>query len=174
MLRNTGLILRRHPLTETSLIITWLTPDHGIQRTVARAALRRTSPFFGQLDLFFTSELAWVPSRSSDLHALREVRLLDARLPLRSSHRKLEVAAWFTHLILACTEPETPAPEQHLLLSRALDHLRDHAPQPRLLDRFEARLAWLLGLGQATAEAPALPRLAQLFPLQTKRRPVSL
>lgn len=172
MLADTGLILRRQRLSETSLILTWLTQEHGLQRTAAKAALRPKNPFFGQLDLYFSCELCWFASRSTDLHTLKETRLLAARLPLRSHHRKLEIAAWFTHLILACTEAETPAPEQFHLLTLALDYLAEHPPQRRLLERFESRLSRILGLGSGHDPQAALARLEALFALQIRRRPV--
>ena len=41
MIQNaTGLILRTRPLTETSLIVHWLTPDFGRIATVAKGARR--------------------------------------------------------------------------------------------------------------------------------------
>ena len=48
-----GIILRTRPLTETSLIVHWLTADHGRLSTVAKGAKRPKSPFRGKLDLFF-------------------------------------------------------------------------------------------------------------------------
>ena len=41
----TGMILRTRPLTETSLIVHWLTPDFGRIATVAKGARRPKSPF---------------------------------------------------------------------------------------------------------------------------------
>ena len=48
----TGLILRIRPLTETSLIVHWLTPEFGRVATVAKGARRPKSPFAGKLDIF--------------------------------------------------------------------------------------------------------------------------
>ena len=53
----TGLILRTRPLTETSLIVHWLTPDFGRIATVAKGARRNQSPFLGKLDLFYRGGL---------------------------------------------------------------------------------------------------------------------
>ena len=38
--RTTGLVLRTRPLTETSLIVQWLTRDFGRVATVAKGARR--------------------------------------------------------------------------------------------------------------------------------------
>jgi DNA repair protein RecO (recombination protein O) len=48
----TGLIFRTRSLTETSLIVQWLTPHLGRLATVAKGARRVKSPFHGKLDLF--------------------------------------------------------------------------------------------------------------------------
>src|SRR5207302_4043038 len=71
----TGLILRTRPLTETSLIIHWLTPDLGRIATVAKGARRPKSPFRGKLDLFYLADFSFSRSRRSELHNLREVNL---------------------------------------------------------------------------------------------------
>ena len=42
--RTSGLVLRTRPLTETSLIVQWLTPDFGRLSTVAKGARRSKSP----------------------------------------------------------------------------------------------------------------------------------
>ena len=58
MIQNaTGLILRTLPLTETSLIVRWLTPEFGRISTVARGARRPQSAFHGKLDLFYEADL---------------------------------------------------------------------------------------------------------------------
>ena len=41
----TGIILRTRPLTETSLIVHWLTPELGRLATVAKGARRHKSLF---------------------------------------------------------------------------------------------------------------------------------
>src|SRR5882672_10591109 len=78
-----GIILRTHPLTETSLIVNWLTPEFGRISTVAKGARRPKSPFLGKLDLFYEADLSFTRSRRSELHTLREVSLRDPHPALR-------------------------------------------------------------------------------------------
>ena len=56
--RTTGLVLRTRPLTDTSLIVEWLTRDFGRIATAARGARRAKSAFRGQLDLFYLADLS--------------------------------------------------------------------------------------------------------------------
>ena len=81
--RATGLVLRIRPLTDTSLIVQWLTRDTGRLATVARGARRPKSPFRGQMDLFYLADLSYAHSSRSELHQLREVRLLESHAALR-------------------------------------------------------------------------------------------
>src|SRR5215510_5961861 len=124
------LILRTRPLTETSLIVHWLTPDFGRLATVAKGARRPKSPFRGKLDLFYLCEFTFVRSRRSDLHTLREVSLRETHSALRRELGWLEQATYATELLEQTTETETPLPDFFELLAGFLRHLPDHAPQP--------------------------------------------
>src|ERR1700687_5232239 len=95
----TGLILRTRPLTETSLIVHWLTPDFGRIATVAKGARRPKSPFLGKLDLFYVADFSFSRSRHSDLHLLREISLRELHPALRRDLVSLRQAAYATELV---------------------------------------------------------------------------
>ena len=69
-----GIILRVRPLTDSSLIVHWLTQEHGRLSTVAKGARRPKSALRGKLDLLFEADFSFRRSRRSDLHTLREVQ----------------------------------------------------------------------------------------------------
>ncbi len=48
--RSEGIVIRLHPLGDTSLIVHWLTPEHGRLATVAKGARGPKSVFRGKLD----------------------------------------------------------------------------------------------------------------------------
>src|SRR6187402_3368164 len=108
--RSDGIILRVHPLTETSLIIRWLTPDFGRVATVAKGAHQPKSPFRGKLDLFYLADFTFRRSRRSELHALREVSLRDTHSFLRTELKYLQQVSYCAGLIEQTTEIETPIP----------------------------------------------------------------
>ena len=83
----TGLVLRTRPLTETSLIVHWLTPGLGRLATVAKGARRPKSPFRGKLDLFYLADFSFSRSRRSELHTLREVSLRETHSALAGGPR---------------------------------------------------------------------------------------
>lgn len=149
MQNSRATLIRRHLLGETSLILCWCTENSGLVRTAAKGARGPRSGFAGKLDLFFDAEIAWIPARRGDLHSLREVVLVDARLGLRESYQQTLAAAYFTSLIEMIAETDTPIPELHALLIRALDWLALHPPVAAAIYRFEDRVADLLGLGRS-------------------------
>jgi DNA repair protein RecO (recombination protein O) len=142
----TGLILRTRPLTETSLIVHWLTPGFGRIATVAKGARRPKSPFLGKLDLFYQADFTFSRSRRSELHTLREVRLLDTHPALRQEVLYLQQAAYCTRLLEQATETDTPLPAVFELLSGLLKLLPRKPPAPQPIFAFELKLLNELGL----------------------------
>jgi DNA repair protein RecO (recombination protein O) len=142
----TGLILRTRPLTETSLIIHWLTPQLGRIATVAKGARRAKSPFAGKLDLFYLADYSFSRSCRSDLHTLREVNLRETHATIRTEILKLQQAAYATNFIEQATETETPLPAVFELLREFLDCLCKHKAAPQIVFAFELKLLRELGL----------------------------
>src|SRR6266481_3341385 len=161
---TTGLVLRTRPLTETSLIVHWLTPNLGRLATVAKGARRPKSPFRGKLDLFYLADFSFSRSRTSDLHNLREVSLLETHGYLRQELAYLQQAAYCAGLVEQATETETPLDAVFALVRSFLEALPRHAPQPQMIFAFELKLLSELGLQpdlastHLTAGAKALVR----------------
>ncbi len=149
----TGLVLRTRPLTETSLIVQWLTPELGRLATVAKGARRLKSPFLGKLDLFYLADFSFSRSRRSELHTLREVKLRHTHAALRQELACLQQASYATALIEQTTETETPLPEIFRLLASLLERLPHQCPQPQTVFAFELRLLEELGLKPDLSQA---------------------
>ena len=143
---TSGIILRTRALTETSLIVNWLTPEFGRLSTVAKGARRPKSPFAGKLDLFYEADFNFARSRRSELHTLREVSLRETHTALRHELGRLQQASYCAALIEQTTEVDTPLPEIHALFSGLLKHVAQHPPKPRTIFAFELKLLRLLGL----------------------------
>jgi len=154
MIENaTGLVVRTRPLTETSLIVHWLTPALGRLATVAKGARRPASPFRGKLDLFYLADFSFSRSRRSELHILREVGLRETHRALRQELGWLQQASYCAALVEQTTEPETPLPEIFELLRGLLGALPQRAPQPRTVLAFELKLLGELGLAPDLAQS---------------------
>ena len=141
-----GLILRTRPLTETSLIVHWLTPASGRLATVAKGARRPKSPFAGKLDLFYAADFSFSRSRRSELHTLREVILRETHAPLREDILKLQQAGYAAGFIEQTTEMETPLPEIFKMLGEFLEQLCQQPPRAQNILALELKLLRELGL----------------------------
>jgi DNA repair protein RecO (recombination protein O) len=151
-----AILLRKTKLTETSLIVTWLTEAHGRLKTVAKGARQPKSRFSGVLDLFFECEIQFARSRKSELHVLREAVLNEPHEGLRLDYRRVALAAYFVELIELVAEPDHPSPELFDLLKRGLGFLNTHPAAARALLHFEAELVRLLGIQGQEGVTPAV------------------
>jgi len=151
--RAHGIILRTRPLTETSLIVNWLTPDFGRISTVAKGARRATSPFRGKLDLFYETDFSFQRSRRSELHTLRELVLRETNAALRTELGYLQQASYCSTLIEQTTETQTPLPEIYELFRDFIHALPKQPPKPRTVFAFELKLLEILGLAPDIGES---------------------
>jgi DNA repair protein RecO (recombination protein O) len=161
--RASGLVLRTRPLTDTSLIVNWLTPELGRIATVAKGARRPKSPFRGKLDVFYLADFSFARSRRSDLHTLREVNLRTTHAALRENLARLRQAAYGARLIEQSTETETPLPVVFQLLCAFLGHLTAGPPQPHAVFAFELKLLAELGQAPDPARATVSPGSRQIL-----------
>jgi len=163
--RTHGYIIRTFRLTDTSLIVEWLTDSEGRVSTVARGALRKKSALSGKLDLLFFAAITYRRSHKSDLHTLREVELKATPQRIRRSMHGLNQVAYFVDLIRRTTEQDTPIPEIFDLFQRALNLAEEGRHGPMFTLWFEWRLLAVLGLRPMEAVdrlgEPALEVLAR-------------
>ncbi len=142
----TGLALRTYPLSETSLIVHWLTAAQGRLATVAKGARRAKSPFRGKLDLFYLADFSFSRSRRSELHTLREITLRDTHSALRQDLNALQQAAYCAALVELATETDTPLPNIYQLLLSFLASLVAGGAQLTGVLAFEIKLLTEQGL----------------------------
>jgi len=142
----TGIILRTRLLSDTSLIVHWLTADAGRISTAAKGARRPQSLFRGKLDLFYSGDFSFARSRRSELHTLREVSVKETRPAIRQDLKRLEMASYATTLIEQATEIETPLAEVYRLVGDFLQAITKGEPGAQLVYAFELKLLNELGL----------------------------
>jgi DNA repair protein RecO (recombination protein O) len=144
--RSIGIVLRVHPLTETSLVVHWVTRDFGRIGTVAKGARRAKSPFRGKLDLCYLAEFTFQRSRRSDLHSLHDLTLLNPHEGLRRDIARLQQAVYATRLIEQTTETDTPLPGIYEEFAAFVGELSTAKPAPHLVLAFELKILRELGL----------------------------
>jgi DNA repair protein RecO (recombination protein O) len=160
--KTSGLILRTRPLTETSLIVHWLTPDLGRVATVAKGARRAKSPFRGKLDLFYEAEFSFGRSARSELHNLREVSLHETHSALRNDMPRLQQACYATGLVEQTTEVETPMPEVFEVVSGFIRFLSTREASAMSLFALELKMLEVLGQSPELDSAELSPGARQL------------
>ena len=164
-----AILLRRARFSESSYVLIWLSPAHGKIRTAARGTARRDSKLRGRLDLFYHTEIQFAASRKSDMHALREVKLLETWDGLRGSYARLLAASYFAELCDLLSEPGHGAPELFDLLRRALGHLCTGDPSRRSVEFFESETCRVLGFGHADNALGAIEAHAGRIPANRRR-----
>jgi len=149
--------LRTRLLTETSLIVHWLTPELGRIATVAKGARRAKSPFAGKLDIFYAADFSFSRSRRSELHNLREVKLHGTHGAIREDIVKLQQAAYAANFLEQATETETPLPQIFELMRGFLKALCEQKPSPQNIFALEMKLLHELGLAPDLETARLTP-----------------
>lgn len=164
-----GLVLRTRPLTETSLIVHWITPTLGRLATVAKGARRANSPFRGKLDLFYLADFSFSRSRRSELHTLREASLRQTHSRLREDLSLLQQACYCTALVEQSTEMETPLANMFELVIGLLRQLLAQPPQATTIFAFELKLLTDLGLKPDLDQSNLNPGTKQLVKALTEK-----
>ena len=121
-----GFIIARMPYGNTSLIIRCLCKQAGRLTLMAKGAARPKSPFAGALDLFYLADFHYQPSRTGEMHTLRET----------------------------VTESGTPVPEEYELFGKALAYLCLVDITWRAVERFERRILIHAGIAHADRDLP--------------------
>ena len=154
--RTFGIILRTRPLTETSLIVHWLTPDLGRLATVAKGARRLKSPF-GQARSLSRGGIQLPQIAGAAIAHSPRAEVREFNPALRRELGYLEQASYFTKLIEQTTEIETPIPGIHDLLVGVLKVLPERAPRCLTVFAFEMKLLHELGVQPDLASCPLRP-----------------
>ena len=164
-----AILLRRARFGESSYVLIWLSPEHGKIRTAARGTARKDSKLRGRLDLFYHAEVQFAAGRKSDLHALRELKLLETWEGLRGNYGRLLAASYFAELCDLLSEPAHAAPGLFDLMRRALGHLCDNNLSRRSLEFFESEVCRVLGFGHAGNALGAIEAHAGRIPVNRRR-----
>ncbi|MBN1269814.1 MAG: DNA repair protein RecO [Kiritimatiellae bacterium] len=146
IVKTEGIVLRVVPLSETSRVVTWLTPDHGKTATLIKGSQRPKSWFLGQYDLFYTCQVLFYARDRAGLTVARECYPLKPRTRLRRDWKAAGAASYLADLAARVCPPDAPHPGLFRLFDEGLDHLAEHGATPAFVLWFELRLLEELGL----------------------------
>jgi DNA repair protein RecO (recombination protein O) len=144
-LRASAIVLRRIPFSETSLVVSLYTREHGKIRGLAKGARRLKSPFEGALDLLGQYQVVFLPRTTEGLHILTEAKLLERLRAELAGIRGLFAAYYLAELVESFTEELGPQPELYDVAVETLRGLQEgNVPEIELL-HLELHLLRYLG-----------------------------
>ena len=144
--KTEALALRVSPFSNTSHVVTWLTPQHGKLTTVVKGACRPKSPFLGQYDLFYTCELLFYVRDRNGLHIARECTPIAPRACLRSDWRGAAGASYLCDLLARVSVTGHSDPALYALSNKGLDALCEGHDKEAILYWIELQLLDALGM----------------------------
>lgn len=144
--KTPAIVLRLFPFSETSQVVSWLTPEHGQILTIVKGSKRPRSAFLGQFDLFYTCELLFYTGGTSGVHIARECSPLDSRPALRKDWRAAMCASSICCMSRRAAAAEHSESGLYELTEICLNALSCGEPSALLLFWYEIQLSRLLGV----------------------------
>ncbi len=148
IVKTDAITLRVTPFSNTSHIVTWLTPEFGKIATVIKGACRPKSPVFGQYDMGYLCELLFYSRNHNGLHIVKECTAIDNRASYRGDWRITAAISYLCHLVSIAIPDETHTEGMYELLNQTVKMLAEHRNlihTPSLF-QFELQLLKRLGL----------------------------
>ena len=143
LLNSEAFVLLRHPLTESSWIVSLFTREEGVVRAVAKGARRATSSFRGALEPLSRVRVEVALKEGRELGALRAADLLDSSLDLHGRWPEAAVLMGVGETLERALPAHAAEEESYRLLGAVLEGMRRGVP-PLLAWVYFA--AWFLRL----------------------------
>lgn len=141
--KTTGIVLRRFNLGEADRIISFLTPDRGKLRAVAKGVRRSKSRLAGHLELFSQTELMLAEGKNLDI--ITSARLVRYYPVVAADYQRLIYAYLVTEMLDRLTEDSQPQADIYHMATECLLEIDGKGGDALLELYFKIRL--LLGLG---------------------------
>jgi DNA repair protein RecO (recombination protein O) len=147
LLTTEGIVLKAHPLGDTSRIVTIYTRDHGLRKVVAKGARRTPSRFGFALEPLSRSRFVLYLKPDRDLHLLSQAEVLDPLGSRLGDLTRLAHAQAALEILDRLVWGEEPHPELYDLLRQTLDGCARApvAALPAVTLAFQLQVASLLG-----------------------------
>lgn len=170
-IKDEAIVLRRLDYSETSLVLAFLTREHGPRRLIAKGVKRSTKTKFATgIDLLERGQLMFVAKTRSEgaLGTLTEWRQTDAYLGLRRDLQRMYSGQYAAEVTSAMTEEADPHPELFDALAELLGGLAAGGDALPLLVGYQCTLLTSAGLWPdltrcVMCDKPAPPKRAGYF-----------
>jgi len=143
--KATALVLKLVEFSETSLVVTLFTREHGKIQGLAKGGRRLKGPFESALDLLALCRIVFLRKSSDALDVLTEAKLQRRFRPAGHDLSSLYAAYYVAELLNELTDQYDPHPELFDLAEATLAALAAGEPVPLYTARFEFGILRLLG-----------------------------
>lgn len=141
--KTTGLVLKRINFGEADRVITFLTPDHGKLRAVAKGVRKIKSRMAGHLELFSETEL--MLAKGKNLDVIASARLKHHYQSLAENWQSLTFAYLMAEILEKVIDQGITQRRVFGLTAEILKELDERGYSPMLELSFKLRLMDLLG-----------------------------
>lgn len=164
--KTEALVLRGVDFSESSRIVTFLTPGRGRLVCIVKGARRKNSPFTGVLETFNRVELVYYWKEGRQTQILGEAALLDEFAGLKRDLERVSYAGWPLEVAARVAHENEPSEELFAALAEGLASLCAWPGSARL------HACWqVLGLLNAAGFAPSLEACVRCGSLQIPDAP---
>jgi len=143
--KTLALVLRQADFSESSRVVTWLTPRLGKLATVAKGAKRLKGPFESALDLLAICEVVILRKSTGGLDILTEAKLRQRFTPYPGQLASLYGGYYIAELLDAMCESDDSNPVLFEMTVTALERLSTDPEVVLTLSWFELNLLRELG-----------------------------
>jgi DNA repair protein RecO (recombination protein O) len=124
-IKSPGLILKKIPFSETSIILKVFTRDSGLITLIAKGAKRPKSKYHGLLDFFTLNQFVYPEKSKSDILTLLEVSLIHDYPTLKSDPGRMALGSVFMELYTKYMHEPAPSPPHYELLVEGMEQLEN-------------------------------------------------
>ena len=139
-LQTEALVLKTVDFSESSLVLTLLTRNHGKIQGLAKGGRRLKGPFESALDLMSHILVTYIPKRGDALDLLTESKLVRRFRPTRENYGGMYAGLYLIELVNEMTIEQEPTPELFDVAVAALSQLMAGQPAMPVVMRFEWQL----------------------------------
>jgi DNA repair protein RecO (recombination protein O) len=143
--KGIGIVLRTVEFSETSLVVTIFTREHGKIGVIAKGARRPKAPFESALDLLAVCRIVFLRKSFETLDILTEAKLVRRFRPRADNLSGLYAAYYVIELLEGLTEQYQPQPDLFDLADETLADLSAPEAAARSIMRFELGALRILG-----------------------------
>lgn len=142
--RDEGIALRTYKLGEADRIVSFLTPEHGKVRAVAKGVRKTKSRLGARVEpLSHVALMCW---QGRELDVITQAEVLDSFRTVREDLARLSAALTMLEIVDHVAQERHPAPETFALVLGALRALEKQA-SPVILGAFCFKMLGLEGVG---------------------------